>query len=91
MNVACLENTAEVGFIRRPRAETFDGRLLVTERFKERVGELRGIKGPLREVSDGLFDFYGVHGFRPNVAFFVGRRSTGGSGLFMNSSSKPRV
>ncbi len=28
--------------------------------FKEGVGELCGVKGPLREVGDGLFDFYGV-------------------------------
>ena len=30
--------------------------------FKEGIGELCGVKGLLRKVCDGLFDFYGIHG-----------------------------
>ena len=62
VDVAGLENTAEVGLVRRPRAQALDGRRLVAKGFKEGVGELCGVKGLLRKVCDGLFDFYGVHG-----------------------------
>lgn len=61
MDIAGLENTAQVGLVRRPRAKTLDRRRLVAEGFKEGIGELCGVKGLLREVGDGLFDFYCIH------------------------------
>jgi hypothetical protein len=60
VDVAGLENAAEVGLVRRPRAQALDGRLLVAKGFKEGIGELCGVKGLLRKVGDGLFDLYGV-------------------------------
>ncbi len=62
VDVAGLENTAKIGLVRRSRAQAFDGGRLVAKGFEEGVGELCGVKGPLRKVGDGLFDFYGVHG-----------------------------
>ena len=61
VDVAGLENTAEVGFVRRPRTQALDCRRLVAKGFKEGVGELCTVEGLLREVGDGLFDFYGIH------------------------------
>jgi predicted XRE-type DNA-binding protein len=61
VDVAGLENAAEVGLVRRPGAQALDRRLLVAEGFKEGVGELCGVKGLLRKVGDGLFDLNGVH------------------------------
>ena len=59
---AGLENAAQVGLIRCPSAQALDRSHLVAEGFKEGIGELCGVKGLLRKVCDGLFDFYGVHG-----------------------------
>lgn len=62
VDVAGLEHAAEVGLVRRPRAQALDGRRLVAEGFEEGTGKLGGVKGLLREVGDGLLDFDGVHG-----------------------------
>ncbi|HEV8524398.1 MAG TPA: hypothetical protein VGQ71_07845 [Terriglobales bacterium] len=70
VDVAGLENAAQVGLVRRPSAKAFDGRRLVAEGFKERIRELCGIKGMLREVCNGLFDFYSVHGLATCLCFF---------------------
>ncbi len=61
VDVAGLENTAEVGLVRRPRTQALDGRRLVAKGLKEGIGELCGVKGLLRKVCDGLFDLYCVH------------------------------
>jgi hypothetical protein len=50
VDVAGLENTAEVGLVRRPGAQALEGRRLVAKGLKEGVGELCGVKRPLREV-----------------------------------------
>ncbi|XRP74414.1 hypothetical protein HF292_007165 [Acidithiobacillus ferruginosus] len=61
VDVTGLENTVEVGLVRRTGAKALEGRRLVAEGFQEGVGELCGVKGLLRKICDGLFDFYGVH------------------------------
>jgi hypothetical protein len=62
VNVVGLENAPEVGLVRRPRMQAFDGRFLVAEGCKKGVGELCGIERLFREIRDALFDFYGVLG-----------------------------
>jgi hypothetical protein len=41
VDVAGLENAAEVGPVRRPRTKALDRRILVAEGFKEGIGEVR--------------------------------------------------
>ena len=60
VDVVGLENAAKVGLVRRARAQALDRRLLVAEGFKEGIGEVRGVKGLLRKVGNGLFDLNGV-------------------------------
>ena len=62
VNVAGLQDTAQVRLVRRARTQSLDGRFLVAEGFQESVRKLGRVKGLLREVRDGLFDFYCVHG-----------------------------
>nr|WP_199269274.1 hypothetical protein [Escherichia coli] len=61
VDVVCLKNTTQVGLIRCPGAQTFDGRFLVTKGFKKSIRKLYRIKGLLCKIRDGLFNFYGVH------------------------------
>ena len=63
VDVVGLENAAEVGLVRRPGAKALDRRLLITEGFKEGIGEGSGVKGLLRKVCDGLLDLNGVQIF----------------------------
>lgn len=71
VDVAGLENTSQVRLVRRPRAQTLDGCRLVAKGFKEGVRELCGVKGLLRKVRDGLFDFYCVHAASRLFDFFL--------------------
>ena len=65
VDVVGLENAAEVGLVRRPRAKALDRRLLVAEGFKEGIREARGVERLLRKVGNGLFDLNGVQLFAP--------------------------
>jgi hypothetical protein len=60
VDVAGLENAAQVGLVRRPGAQALDGRGLVAEGFQEDVGERCGVKGLLRKVGNSLLNLYGV-------------------------------
>lgn len=66
MDIVGLENAAEVGLVRRPRAETLDGGFLVPEGFKEGIGEVGAIERLIRKVGYCLFNFNGVQLFAPN-------------------------
>ena len=68
VDVVGLQDAAEVGLVRRARAQPLDRRLLVAEGFKEGERELRGVERLLREVGDGLFDLDGVQLFAPSGA-----------------------
>ena len=65
MDVAGLEHTAKVGFVGRTAAQALDRCRLVPECFKEGIREIRRVKWLLRQVRDGLFNFYGVQRVSP--------------------------
>ena len=60
MDVVGLKNAAEVGLVRRTRAQPLDRRLLVAEGFEEGVREVLGVKRLLRQLRNGLFYLNGV-------------------------------
>ena len=51
MDVVGLEDAAQVGLVRRARAQPLERRLLVAEGFKEGERELRGVERLLREAE----------------------------------------
>ena len=62
VDIAALENPADVGLVRVAGLEAFEGGLLVAERLEKGVGELRRHEGRFGEVGDGFFDLDCVHG-----------------------------
>ena len=65
VNVACLENSAEVRFVRCACAQAFYGGLLVAEGFKKGIGKARSIKRLFGKLGNCLFYLYGVQLFAP--------------------------
>ena len=63
VDVVGLKDAAQVGLVRCTGTQTLEGRFLVAKGFKEGIGELCGVEGLLRKVSDGLFDLDGVQRF----------------------------
>ena len=86
MNVVGLQDAADIGLVRRARAQALDRRLLVAEGHEEGIGELGRIKRLLGEFGNGLFDFNGVHGGSPGIdqvdlaALEIGRVAGGDRG-----------
>jgi hypothetical protein len=63
VNVAALEHAAgHVGSVVVAGAQAPERGVLVAEGGQEGEGELGSVEGLERQIRDGLFDFYGVHG-----------------------------
>lgn len=60
VDIAGLEDAAEVGFVRCAGAQSLDRCILVAEGFKEGIRETRGIEGLICQLRNGLFYFNGV-------------------------------
>lgn len=66
MDIVSLKNPANVGLVRRARAQPLDRRLLVAKSLKEGIREVRSIERLFRELRYSFFNFNGVQRVKPS-------------------------
>jgi hypothetical protein len=65
MDIAGLEDAAEVRLVRCACSQALDGGFLIAEGFKEGVSEIGTVKGLFYKLGNRLLNLYSVQPFAP--------------------------